>query len=180
MRSNLHRLAALLHLLSTAALWVAGVGLVAMTAATAWQVFGRYVLNSSPSWTEPVSLILMGWFIFLGAAAGVREDTHLGFDVLVTVVPAKVAVAMRFLSDLAVIVFGAGMAYFGALLAAGTWSATIPVLRLPGTVEYVSIVLGGVLIALFGLEKLVRRLAGMAPAHVPVDEARAEEAVWNS
>ncbi|WP_027134891.1 TRAP transporter small permease [Geminicoccus roseus] len=180
MRSALHRLAGLLHLLSTAALWIAGIGLVAMTAATAWQVFGRYVLNSSPSWTEQVSLLLMGWFIFLGAAAGVREDTHLGFDVLVGAVPAPVAGVMRLASDLAVIVFGAGMTYFGTQLAAGTWSATIPVLRLPGTVEYVSIVAGGLLIALFGLEKLVRRLAGMAPVHPSVHDARPEEAAWNS
>jgi TRAP-type C4-dicarboxylate transport system permease small subunit len=161
-------------------LWIAGIGLVAMTAATAWQVFGRYVLNSSPTWTEPVALILMGWFIFLGAAAGVREDTHLGFDILVSVVPEKLARAMRLLSDLAVIVFGAGMAWFGWLLAAGTWSATIPVLRLPGSAEYVSIILGGLLMVLFGLEKFVRRLAGMAPAHAPVDEDRPEEAAWNS
>jgi TRAP-type C4-dicarboxylate transport system permease small subunit len=179
-RSSLNRIADLLHRLSTVALWIAGVGLVAMTAATAWQVFARYVLNDSPSWTEPVALILMGWFIFLGAAAGVREDTHLGFDILVSVAPAALANAMRLLSDLAVIVFGAGMVFFGWQLAAGTWSATIPVLRLPGSAEYFSIILGGLLIALFGLEKLLRRLAGMAPAHVTVDDARPEEAAWNS
>jgi TRAP-type C4-dicarboxylate transport system permease small subunit len=178
-RSTLNRLADLLHVVSTVALWVAGIGLVAMTAATAWQVFGRYVLNDSPNWTEPVALILMGWFIFLGAAAGVREDTHLGFDVLLSVVPASLARIMQLVSDLAVIVFGMGMAYFGSILAAGTWSATIPVLGLPGSAEYASIVLGGALFVLFGLEKLVRRLAGMAPAHV-ADDGHPEEAAWNS
>lgn len=185
MQANLHRLARLLHALSTAALWVAGIGLVMMTAATAWQVFGRYVLNSSPSWTEPVALLLMGWFIFLGAAAGVREDTHLGFDVLVSTVPKPLARVMRLIADTVVIVFGLGMAFYGTRLAIGTWSATIPVLRLPGTVEYVSIVMGGGLIALFGLEKLVRRLVGMAPVHEQASHEQAadpvtEDARWNS
>ena len=59
-----------------------------MTAFVAWQVFGRYVLNRSPSWTEPGSVMLMSWFIFLGAAVGVRENNHMGFDVLLYVLPA--------------------------------------------------------------------------------------------
>ncbi len=69
------------------ALWLAGVGLVLMTVFVAWQVFCRYVLNDSPSWTEPGSVMLMSWFIFLGAAVGVRENYHLGFDVLLYVLP---------------------------------------------------------------------------------------------
>ena len=31
--------------------------------------------------------MLMSWFIFLGAAVGVRENYHLGFDVLLYVLP---------------------------------------------------------------------------------------------
>ena len=58
-----------------------------MTAIVAWQVFCRYVLNDSPSWTEPGAIMLMSWFIFLGAAVGVRENYHLGFDVLLYVLP---------------------------------------------------------------------------------------------
>ncbi len=70
-----------------AALYVAGIGLVLMTLMVGWQVFCRYVLNDSPSWTEPGAVMLMSWFIFLGAAVGVRENNHLGFDVLLYVVP---------------------------------------------------------------------------------------------
>ena len=52
-----------------------------MTVFVGWQVFGRYVLNDSPSWTEPASLLLMSWFILLGSAVGVREGVHLGFEI---------------------------------------------------------------------------------------------------
>ncbi len=44
-------------------------------------MIGRYLLNDSPSWTEPLSLLLMSWFILLGAAVGVREGDHLGFEI---------------------------------------------------------------------------------------------------
>ena len=73
--------------LARLALWIAAVGMIAMTAMVAWQVFSRYVLNASPSWTEAASILVMSWFIFLGAAVGVRENFHMGFDVLVHFLP---------------------------------------------------------------------------------------------
>jgi hypothetical protein len=70
------------------ALMLAGaLGLLAMTAAIGWQVFGRYVLNATPVWTEVTAVIIMGWFIFLGAAVGIREGYHLSFDILLYVLP---------------------------------------------------------------------------------------------
>lgn len=73
MSNGLAKLGRGLSWLGTLSLWMAGVGLVAMTLIVAWQVFCRYVLNDSPSWTEPGAVMLMSWFIFLGAAVGVRE-----------------------------------------------------------------------------------------------------------
>ena len=46
--------------LARTALWGAGIGLVTMTLIIFWQVFARYVLNDSPSWTESTSVQLMG------------------------------------------------------------------------------------------------------------------------
>lgn len=87
MSARLEKTGQTLSWLSTLSLWLAGAGLVAMTIIVAWQVFCRYVLNDSPSWTEPGAVMLMSWFIFLGAAVGVRENYHMGFDVLLYVVP---------------------------------------------------------------------------------------------
>ena len=41
------------------AITIACAALIAMTVVEGWQVFARYVLNDSPSWTEPVALLLM-------------------------------------------------------------------------------------------------------------------------
>ena len=81
MRAELAALSRILAVVNRAALWIAGIGLVLMTVFVAWQVFGRYVLNQSPSWTEPASLLLMSWFILLGSAVGVRDGNHLGFEI---------------------------------------------------------------------------------------------------
>src|ERR1041384_910259 len=96
----------LLTRVNTAALYLAGIGLVLMTGFVAWQVFCRYVLNDSPSWTEPGAVLLMSWFIFLGAAVGVRENYHLGFDVLLYVLPRSGKRVLRMISDIVALAFG--------------------------------------------------------------------------
>jgi TRAP-type C4-dicarboxylate transport system permease small subunit len=167
MQQRLHGIARILGVLSNAALWIAGVGMIAMTGMVALQVFSRYVLNSSPSWTEAASIMVMSWFIFLGAAVGVRENFHMGFDVLVHFLPDSAAPWMRAISDLAVLVFSAGMVAYGLQLTIDTWTATIPVLGLPGGFSYMPIVAGGVLMFLFALERLVLRASGIKVDHDP-------------
>ena len=118
MTDTLRRTGNILGKLNTLALWLAGAGLVLMTGFVAWQVFCRYVLNDSPSWTEPGSVMLMSWFIFLGAAVGVRENYHLGFDVLLYVLPKGGKKWLRMISDLVVFAFGVGMIWYGGQLIA--------------------------------------------------------------
>jgi TRAP-type C4-dicarboxylate transport system permease small subunit len=137
-----------------------------MTATVAWQVFCRYVLNDSPSWTEPGAVMLMSWFIFLGAAVGVRENNHLGFDVLLYVLPHSAKKWLRMISDLVVLAFGLGMIWYGASLVGLTWSTTLPALGISGGWDYLPVVAGGVLVSLFALERIVLRLKGAS-----IDEA---------
>lgn len=141
--------------LSRLSLYISGTGMIAMTLIVGWQVFGRYILNDSPSWSEPLSLYLMSWFIMLGAAVGVRESVHLGLDIVRYVMPPAIQKAMDLLSLGLIVLFGIGMAYYSTLLAIGTWSATIPVLGWPGGTDFIPMIVGGAMISLFALERLV-------------------------
>jgi len=161
----------ILSRLNTAALYLAGIGLVAMTAMVAWQVFCRYVLNDSPSWTEPGAVMLMSWFIFLGAAVGVRENNHMGFDVLLYVMPPSAKKWLRMISDIVILAFGVGMIWYGGSLVGLTWSTVLPALGISGGWDYVPIIAGGVMVSLFSLERIVLRLQG-----APIDEALDEMA----
>lgn len=167
---RLLRISHALNVASTASLHLAGFGLVLMTVFVTWQVFARYVLNASPSWTEGASILVMGWFIFLGAAVGVRENFHMGFDVLLYVLPPGAKRWLRGISDLATFAFGVGMIVYGAQLILQTWTATIPVLGLPGGFAYMPITAGGLLISLFTAERLVLRFAGVEVDHDPTAE----------
>lgn len=151
--------------LARTALWGAGVGLVTMTLIIFWQVFARYVLNDSPSWTESTSVQLMGWFIFLGASVGIHEGYHLGFDVLVYVVPDNGKKALRTISDLAVLGFSLAMMVYGTELMAGTWNTTIPTLGLPGGTTFMPLIVGAVLSILFTANRILRRFSGLENAN---------------
>ncbi|ANP87429.1 TRAP transporter small permease [Rhizobium leguminosarum] len=166
MSNNLTPVVNFLTRLSNAALWLAGTGLVLMTVFVAWQVFCRYVLNDSPSWTEPGSVMLMSWFIFLGAAVGIRENNHLGFDVLLYVLPKSGKRVLRMISDVVILAFGAGMVWYGGALMSLTWNTTLPSLGISGAFDYLPLAGGGVLAVIFSLERIVLRLAGE-----PIDDA---------
>lgn len=146
--------------LSRLALWLAGLGLVAMMLMVSWLVIGRYILNDTPTWTEPAVLLLMSWFILLGAAVGVRERTHLGFEIGLHAAPPSLRFAMLVLIELMVGAFGAAMAIYGGELAIGTWAMRTPMIGISQGWDYVPMVIGGVLVTLFSLEKLVGVLAG--------------------
>ncbi len=146
------------------ALWLAGIGLVSMTATIAAQVFWRWVLNNSLIWSEPGSVMIMGWFIFLGAAVGIREGYHLSFDVLLHFLPQSFKPVLHSLSDLAVAGFGGGMIWYGWELAAKTAPNIMPSLGISDAFNFAPLVVGGILVVLFSLERIFRRMAGLETA----------------
>jgi TRAP-type C4-dicarboxylate transport system permease small subunit len=148
----------LLSLLSKAALWISGIGLLVMTFFVGWQVFGRFVLNDSPSWTEPAALLLMSWFIVLGSAVGVREGVHLGFETALHYAPPFLRRIMLTITEVLVIAFGSAMSWYGWIMTIDTWGSNMAGLPVPQGMDYLPLAIGGGLIALFSLEKLARLL----------------------
>ena len=158
---RLARVGKFLGFLSNASLYIAGAGLVAMSVIVLWQVFVRFVLNWGQAWTELTSIMIMSWFIFLGAAVGVRENYHLGFDVLLYVLPKGSKKVLRTISDVVVTAFAVGMIVYGIELMRLQWAERMPGLGISGAFRYLPLAAGGVLIVLFSLERIVLRWAGV-------------------
>ncbi len=164
----LSRLAARLSLVS---LLAAGLGLIAMTLIVAWTVFGRYVLNATPTWGEPTSLFLMLWFILLGGAVGVRELDHMGFDVALHYARGGWKATLVLINESLVALFGLAMVWYGTELAAKVWSDRLPMIGISKGWDYVPIVAGGALIALFSIEKVLLQLTGQMRTPMPMRAA---------
>ena len=135
--------------------YLAVAGLVAIVAIVAWQVFGRYVLNSSPTWTENLALVLILYVTLLGAAVGVRDAGHIGMESILILVPEGPRRYAEMVIHALVGVFGAAMAWNGSILGMSVASYKLANLNLPESVRYVPLVLSGALIVLFSIEHLV-------------------------
>lgn len=160
MPSPLARLTLALDRFSRAVLWIAASGLVVMTAVIGWQVWGRYVLNDTPHWSEQLSLFLMLYYILLAAAVGVRERFHIGLVVFRDALPPRGRRALDISNDLMVAAFGGGMAWYGTQIALVTWNQTIPTLGLPVGASYLPFSIAGGLIVLFAAENILNTVAG--------------------
>jgi len=138
------------------ALLMAGLSLVVLAAVEGWQVFARYVLNDSPSWTEPVAILCMKLAMMLGAAVGVRAQAHFGFFVGVHAAPAPLRRILLAFSRLVQAAVGLLLLFWGVRLSIETWDVPMPGAALPQGAGYVPLWLGGALIALFAIELLIR------------------------
>jgi TRAP-type C4-dicarboxylate transport system permease small subunit len=146
--------------LESACLAGAAIALVAMALLQAWQVFGRYVLNASPGWTEPVALVLMSLAVMLGSAVAVRREIHFSFALLAeSGSPARQA-ALRLLARLVSAGCGLLMAFYGTRLLIDDWDVPMAGAGMPAGMRFLGLALGGAFIGLFALE----RIAGGGPA----------------
>ena len=161
MRETIEKMAVFTGFLGQAGLWLSGIGLVLMTVIVFAQVFFRYVLGTSLFWAEPSAVMLMGWFIFLGAAVGIREGYHLSFDVLLFVLPERLRPWLHTASDVMVAGFALGMLVYGLQLAEKTMNNTIPGLGISGVFNFLPIAGGGALLIIFCIERILRRAVGL-------------------
>lgn len=137
-------------------------GLFIIVVIVFYQVFGRYVLNSSPTWTEGFALVLILYVTLIGAAVGVRDAGHIGVESLLVLVSHKLRNRLELLIHALVIIFGATMIYNGFVLGISVSSYKIPNLSVPEAVRYVPLVLSGVLIILFSVEHIIALVKGEA------------------
>ncbi len=137
-----------------------GVALVVLTVIFGWLVFGRYVLNATPTWVEQLALLLVMLIAFLGAAVGVHENTHLSVNILRSAVPTWVRTCLVVVTDVIMAGFGGLMMWFGAQLTIFKWGSLIPLIQLPEGLRSLPLTVGGALILLFSIGHLLRLFLG--------------------
>jgi TRAP-type C4-dicarboxylate transport system permease small subunit len=145
--------------LATIANAIGAVALIGIVVVQSWQVFARYVINASPSWTEPVAGILLSTAMCFGAAVMVRREAHFGFVLLRDRAPPMLREALMALVDSIIAGIGLTLAGWGAVLLIDGWRIPMAGAGLPQSSPYLPVVLGGGLIALFAFDALRRRAA---------------------
>lgn len=150
-------LTAALDRVAAATIAIAGLSIVGMACVEGWQVFARYVLNDSPSWTEPVALLFMSTTMMFGAALGVRSNRHFGFFILVESSRPAIRRGLQAFARAIAVATGLMLAGWGGEMMIDAWDYSMAGASLPQGIVYLPLCAGGALIALFALEQLVVR-----------------------
>ena len=123
-----------------------------------YQVVGRYVFNDTPTWAESLALLLVLYVTALGVAVGVRDAGHIGLESIVALLPEAWRLRVEILIHAFVVLFGALMAESGWVWTRLKWTDMKPMLGVPVGVDYLSLVIAGVLIVLFSIEHIIALL----------------------
>ncbi|MGA0569188.1 TRAP transporter small permease [Variovorax sp. VNK109] len=146
--------------LARACMWLGIAGIIALICAVSWQVFGRYVLNNTPTWAESLALLIVLYVTMLGTAVGVRDAGHIGLESFLVLAPEKLRLKMEYLIHLCILAFGAAMAWNCASLALSVWSYRLPTLWISEGWKYVPAAVSGVLIVMFSVEHIIALAKG--------------------
>ncbi len=145
-----------LDILSAVTVGLAGVALVGLVAMMGWLVFGRYVLNDTPTWIERGATLAILAIAMPVAAVGVRERFHLS---VLGVREALPRAAQRWIAlgcDALMGAFGAGMAWWSWELVGTVAAFNIPLLGISQGWTYAPMVLGGALMVLYAIEQVLK------------------------
>jgi TRAP-type C4-dicarboxylate transport system permease small subunit len=146
--------------LSRLSLVLGVVGLIAVILCVQYQVIGRYVFNDTPTWAEALSMLLVLFVTAFGLAVGVRDAGHIGLESMVALLPDRWRHRVELLIHALVGLFGFLMAQGGWMWASAKWGEKKPMLPVPDGIDYVPVVIAGVLIVLFSIEHIVALLRG--------------------
>lgn len=144
-------------LLAKLCILVCAICLVILVATFGWLVFGRYVLNVTPTWVEQLALLLICYITFIGAGVGIYENTHLGVTMFRDAMPKTVQKLIFILTDIILAAFGAVMLIAGLELFNFGWSTLLPMLNIPESFRTLSsIFCGGLLLTFAGIRACLR------------------------
>ncbi len=93
--------------------WFLALLMAGMVVVITAQVWYRFVLNDPLSWSEEAGRYLFVWISFMGAAAGVRYQVHLGIDLMEKLLPPSLHRWTVALSNLIIQVFLLMIIYWG-------------------------------------------------------------------
>jgi TRAP-type C4-dicarboxylate transport system permease small subunit len=152
MKNTLLRINDVIYL---ACIWVAGLAVVTMALIIPWGIFARYVLGTGAGWPEPIAIMLMVLFTFIGAAASYRAGAHMAVTTVTDRLPANLQPMITLLVQVLMAVICLFMTIWGIKLCIATWNqfmSTLPTLRVG--ISYAPIPLGGAITLIFILERL--------------------------
>lgn len=132
-------------------------GMVVVISAQVWY---RFVLNDPLAWSEELGRYLFVWISFMGAAAGVRYQVHLGIDIMEKILPETAYRYVVVLVNLIIQVFLAVIIFWGFKILGVIRFQTSPSMHIPMIYPYMAVPVGSIFMLINSIRVSVAALTG--------------------
>ncbi|MEA9392125.1 TRAP transporter small permease subunit [Acerihabitans sp. TG2] len=147
-------------------IWLSGISLLFMTFIYLVGIYARFrpdfpkwlsfLPYGSTSWPEPLSLICMITFSFVGAAAAYRAGGHIAITMLADRVPATIKKGIDLFVNIAMLIICVFIIRWGVLGCMDAWYDIVPSLPfLTSGMTHIPIPIGSFFTLLFVLERIL-------------------------
>ena len=120
------------------------------------QVFNRFVLNRSLSWSEEFQIYCHVWIVFLAIAIAYRRGAHLSMDSLRAKLPQRAGIVFDFLIEILWIWFAVALVWLSYRVAMVAKLQESPGLEIPMSYPYYAMVVGGAYLLMVVLRRVFR------------------------
>lgn len=135
-------------------------GMVAVVVIAALQVFFRYVVGASLSWSEEALRYLMIWISSLGAGLAYSRGEMIGMTMLISILPRPLSLAVQIAGRLLILAAMGLIIYYGWRFAVKTGAGRAVAIPVSMFWLHISIAVSCFLISLHILASLVGLLRG--------------------
>lgn len=150
--------------------------LIVIVAVIFTNVVGRYFFHAPLRWSDELAQFMFLWLAYLGALAALMGGRHYSFPNLIDLLPARLRLAVKTLSDLLVLVMLGVLVWGGMRLVDLLQHQRSPALDVPIYYIYAALPLVSALMALVVVGQIVERLIGRGePGQARADQEQSQD-----
>jgi len=137
-------------------IWLSSGAIFLMSLIIPWGIFTRYVLGTGSQWPEPISILLMVVFTFIGAAAAYRAGSHIAVAMVTDRLPRALRQVTAHAVHALMAVVALFITFYGSKLCIKTWGQNIGEIPwMPVGATYLPVPVGGFITFIFIVEHLL-------------------------
>jgi TRAP-type transport system small permease protein len=126
------------------------------------QVFNRFVLNISLSWSEEFQKFGHIWMVFLAIPIAYRRGAHIGMDMALGMLPDRIKRSIEFLIEILWLILAVAIGYLTTIIMEVARNQDSPGLGVPMNYVYFGLTLGSTYLAFCVLRRIAVRLGLLA------------------
>lgn len=134
------------------------IGFCIILVVTLVAVFMRYVLVSPLKWAEEFSRYIFVWTVMISVGLGLLDGEHIALNLFTAKLNLKWQTILYIFDMLLISIFDIVLIYFGTTLAVQNMSVKSPAMHIPIGIAYAGIPVGSVIIMVFVVICICRKL----------------------